>query len=67
MQLGESVRQLSDLIWQLEQRKKRPLEDAILAYVRDAVTTEIEYRRRLNDLDRKLAELESIEEATTVA
>jgi hypothetical protein len=67
MRLKELVRELADLIWQMEQQTQRTVEDTVLAYVRDAVTTEMEYRRRVQDLDRKLAELERISEAAATA
>lgn len=62
MQLKETVHHLTDMIWELEQRSKHPMEDAILTYVRDAVAAEIEYRRRLHELDRRLAELKNVQE-----
>jgi hypothetical protein len=34
------------------------MDDAILTYVRDAVSADIEYRRRMRELDRRMAELE---------
>lgn len=60
MQLKELVRQLADLICQAEQQTDRPLDDAILTYVRDAVVAEVEYRRRMRELDRRLIELEAV-------
>jgi hypothetical protein len=67
MNLRELVRDLAELIWQMDQQTQRTTEDAVLAYVRDAVTTEVEYRRRMQELDRKLADLERIPEAAATA
>jgi hypothetical protein len=57
VELKELARQLSDLVWAREQQTQQPMEAAILGYVQDAVTAEIEHRRRLRDLDRRLVEL----------
>ena len=62
MQLQELVHHLTDLIWQAEQRTEHAMDDAILTYVRDAVSAEIEYRRRMRELDRRMAELETPKE-----
>ncbi len=62
MELKEMVRGLADLIWEREQRIPQ-VETAILGYVQDVVLAEIEYRRRMRDLDRRLTELESTSEA----
>jgi hypothetical protein len=67
MHLKEVVRDLAELIWQMEQQTRHAPEDAVLAYVRDAVTTEVEYRRRMQELDRKLVELEGIPETAATA
>ena len=48
--------------WEREQRIPQ-VETAILGYVQDVVLAEIEYRRRMRDLDRRLTELESTSEA----
>ena len=60
MQLKEIVHNLTDLIWQAEQQTERPLDDAILTYVRDAVAVEVDYRRRMRELDHRLIELETV-------
>jgi hypothetical protein len=57
VELKELARQLSDLVWAREQQTQQPMETAILGYVQDAVIAEIEHRRRLRDLDRRLVEL----------
>lgn len=62
MELKEVVHHLTDLIWQAEQRTEHMMDDAILTYVRDAVGAEVEYRRRVSELDRRLAELEISQE-----
>lgn len=60
MDLKESVQKLADLIWEREQRAQRPVDTAILSYVQDAVLAELEYRRRMRELDRRIAEIESL-------
>lgn len=65
MSLKEVTHHLTDLIWTREQEAEQPVEEPILSYVQDAVNAEIEYRRRMRDLDRRLAELEGIRAATT--
>ena len=67
MQLKELVHHLTDLIWQAEQHTEHPVDDAILTYVRDAVAAEIEYRRRMRELDRRLIELETVHAVATPA
>lgn len=59
MQLKDMVHQMADSIWEQEQRTKQRTEDAVLTYIRDAVSAELEYRRRVTDLDRRLVELET--------
>jgi len=63
MHLKDLVRDLADLIWQREQQTKHGVEDAVLTYVHDAVVTELDYRRRMHELDHRLNELESAPEA----
>jgi hypothetical protein len=53
-----SVR-LADMIWLQEQRGRSEFGPAALAYVRDAVTVELEHRRRAAALERRVAELEA--------
>jgi hypothetical protein len=65
MPLRQLVGQLADLIWQREQGMQRAVEDAILTYVHDAVTTELEYRRRMHELEHRLGEIERIPEPST--
>jgi cation transport ATPase len=67
MQLKEIVHNLTDLIWQAEQQTEHPLDDAILSYVRDAVAVEVDYRRRMRELDRRLIELETSHAIATPA
>jgi hypothetical protein len=63
MQLRDMVQELSNLVWEMERQTKQPMEDVIVTYVRDAVSTEMEYRRRMADLDRRMAELENLQQA----
>jgi hypothetical protein len=58
MHLKDVVRELADLLWQRELQTENAAEDSVLTYVHDAVVTELEYRRRIVDLDRRLTELE---------
>jgi hypothetical protein len=53
------TRQLTEMIWEQEQHGRGPLERAILGYVYDAVSTEIEHRRRRRELERRWGELET--------
>ena len=67
MQLKELVHHLTELIWQAEQQTEHVVDDAILTYVRDAVSAEVEYRRRMRELDRRLADLETPQEVAAPA
>ncbi len=58
MSLREVVHKLVDLILEREQQAQQGAEAAILSYIQDAVAAEVEYRRKMRDLDRRLAELE---------
>ncbi len=55
MELHSFVATLVEMISEREQRMHRPMDGSVLGYVRDAVTVELEYRRRLHELDRRLA------------
>ncbi len=61
VQLKELVHGLTDLIWTLERDRPQSAEGPILSYVQEAVAVEIEYRRRMRDLDRRLAEIEGVQ------
>lgn len=63
MGVKDLVQELADLIWRRESEGHPPMESAILGYLQDAVAAELEYRRRMYELDRRLAELESGREA----
>jgi hypothetical protein len=56
--LDEFVSQLAELILSLETERGECPDDAVLRYVADAVTTEIQHRRRTIELTRTLAGLE---------
>jgi hypothetical protein len=60
MELREYVHKLTDFIWDREHRSQKSVDAAILSYVQDAVLAELEYRRRMHDLDRRIAELEAL-------
>jgi hypothetical protein len=57
MELKQFVRTLADMIWEREQRTHRPADTAMLEYIQDAVAAELEYRRRMGELDRRVADL----------
>jgi hypothetical protein len=59
MGVKDLVQELADLIWRREVEGRPPMESAILGYLQDAVAAELEYRRRMRELDGRLAELES--------
>lgn len=60
MELREYVHKLTDFIWDHEHKSQKPVDAAILSYVQDAVIAELEYRRRMFDLDRRISELETL-------
>lgn len=51
-------RWLVDATWEHEQRGHGLLEEAVLSCIQDLVRTELEYRRRTQDLEHRRAELE---------
>jgi hypothetical protein len=55
MELQSFVATLVEMISEREQRMHRQMDGTVLGYVRDAVTVELEYRRRVHELDRRLA------------
>jgi hypothetical protein len=57
MELQSFVATLVEMIWEREQRMHRQVDAAVLGYVRDAVTVELEYRRRMHELDRRITPL----------
>ena len=58
--LQELCVELTEIIWEHERHARSGLDHAVLAYVSDAVTVEVERRRRRVVLDQRLAELESM-------
>ncbi len=58
--LQELCVELTEMIWEHERQTRSGLDHAVLAYVRDAVTVEVERRRRRVVLDQRLADLESM-------
>lgn len=60
MELREYVHKLTDFIWEREHRTQKAADAAILSYVQDAVIAELEYRRRMSELDLRIAELEAL-------
>ena len=57
MELKQFVTTLVDMIWEREQGTHRSIDTAALGYVQDAVVAELEYRRRMRELDRRIADL----------
>jgi len=57
--LRDGARRLADMIWAQEQRGRPEFGPAALAYVRDAVTVEVEHRRHAAVLQQRGAELET--------
>ena len=55
MELQSFVATLVEMISEREQRSRRQLDGTVLEYVRDAVTVELEHRRRIHELDRRLS------------
>jgi hypothetical protein len=49
---------LVEMIWAQERNGHPVLDQAVLDYIRDAVTVELEHRRRVSTLERRLAALE---------
>jgi len=56
--LRELCLSLVEAIWKLERNGRAVPDQAVLNYIRDAVTAELEHRRRAAALERRLAELE---------
>lgn len=54
MELHSLVATLVEMISEREQRMHRQMDGTVLGYVRDAVTVELEHRRRMHELDRRL-------------
>lgn len=54
MELRSFVATLVQMIWEREQRMHRPMDASVLGYVRDAVSAELEYRRRMRELDQRI-------------
>ena len=54
MELRSFVATLVEMIWEREQRTHRPMDTGVLGYVRDAVSAELEYRRRMRELDQRI-------------
>ena len=48
---------LADIIWKRERVAKRSDDTAMLGYVQDAVAVGLGYRRRMDELDRRIAHL----------
>ncbi len=57
MELKQFVTTLVDMIWEREQQTQRSIDTTTLGYVQDAVAAELEYRRRMRELDRRIADL----------
>lgn len=58
MELRQFASSLANMIWDRERQVQRPVDTVMLSYVQGAVTAELEYRRRMHELDHRLAEIE---------
>lgn len=58
MELQDLVHHLTEFTWTAEQQTREPVDGRVLSYVRDAVTAEIECRRRKSGLASRLVEFE---------
>ena len=56
MELRQFVTTLVEMIWEREQRTRRSADAMVLGYVQDAVAAQLEYRRRMQDLDRRIVD-----------
>ena len=56
--LRELSLRLAEMIWEQERNRGAVLGPAVLDYVRDAVTAELDHRRRREALEQRLANLE---------
>jgi hypothetical protein len=59
MELRQFVSSLADIIVERERKIQRPVDGVVLSYVQDAVVAQLEYRRRVQDLEHRRAEIES--------
>ncbi|HLW60908.1 MAG TPA: hypothetical protein VKV57_13440 [bacterium] len=59
MELRQFVSSLADIIVERERKIQRPVDGVVLSYVQGAVVARLEYRRRLEDLEHRRAEIES--------
>jgi hypothetical protein len=63
MELKQFVATLANAIWEREQQTHRSVDSTMLGYVQDAVAAELEYRRRMCELDRRISFLDEPGEA----
>jgi hypothetical protein len=63
MELKQFATTLANAIWEREQRSHRSVDSAMLGYVQDAVAAQLEYRRRMQELDRRIVFLDEPGEA----
>jgi hypothetical protein len=63
MDLKDLAHKLADFIWETEHSGQQSAEATILQYIQGVIVTELEYRRRMRDLDQRLAELENARRA----
>jgi hypothetical protein len=59
MDLKDLAHKLADFIWESEHSGLESAAASVFQYIQGVVGTELEYRRRMRDLDQRLAELES--------
>jgi len=58
MELRQFVANLANMIWERERKTQQQIDAVVLGYVHGAVAAELEYRRRMHDLNRRLAEID---------
>ncbi|TMI87911.1 MAG: hypothetical protein E6H00_14190 [Bacillati bacterium ANGP1] len=64
MELRQFVASLANMIWERERKTQQQVDAVVLGYVHGAVTAELEYRRRMHELSRRLAEIDKTLAAT---
>ena len=59
MELRQFVAGLASMIWERERKTQQHVDAVVLGYVHGAVTVELEHRRRMHELYRRLAEIDN--------
>ncbi|HEX9246211.1 MAG TPA: hypothetical protein VGA35_08615 [bacterium] len=64
MELRQFVASLASMIWERERKTQQQVDALVLGYVHGAVAAELDYRRRMHELNRRLAEIDNTLAAT---